>query len=90
MEDVLELYAEPFDEKRPVVGFDETSKQLIKETRQPEPSRGGAVARFDYEYERNGTRNLFMLRRTQAWMAARRSDRAAHEPRLRAADEVAR
>ncbi len=61
MEDVLELYAEPFDEKRPVVGFDETSKQLIKETRQPLPMRGGAVERFDYEYERNGTRNLFMF-----------------------------
>jgi len=61
MEDVLELYAEAFDEQRPVVGFDETSKQLIKETRQPEPSRGGSVARFDYEYQRNGTRNLFMF-----------------------------
>lgn len=61
MEDVLELYAEPFDAKRPVVGFDETSKQLIKETRQPQPMRGGAVECFDYEYERNGTRNLFMF-----------------------------
>ena len=61
MEDVLELYAEPFNEKRPVVGFDETSKQLIAETRQPVPMRGGRVARFDYEYERNGTRNLFMF-----------------------------
>lgn len=61
MEDVLELYAEPFDAKRPVVGFDETSKQLIKETREPLPMRGGQVARFDYEYERNGTRNLFMF-----------------------------
>ncbi len=61
MEDVLELSAEAFDEKRPVVGFDETSKQLIKETRQPVPMRGGAAARFDYEYERNGTRNLFMF-----------------------------
>ena len=61
MEEVLELYAEAFDEKRPVVGFDETSKQLIKETRQPVPMRGGGAARFDYEYERNGTRNLFMF-----------------------------
>ncbi len=61
MEDVLELYAEPFDERRPVVGFDETSKQLIAETRQPQPMRSGQVARFDYEYERNGTRNLFMF-----------------------------
>ncbi len=61
MEDVLELSAEAFDEKRPVVGFDETSKQLIKETRQPVPMRAAAAARFDYEYERNGTRNLFMF-----------------------------
>jgi len=61
MEDVLDLYAEEYDAKRPVVGFDETSKQLIKETRLPLPARAGCVARFDYEYERNGTRNLFMF-----------------------------
>ncbi len=61
MEDVLDLYAEEYDEKRPVVCFDETSKQLIKETRQPLRARAGAVARFDYEYERNGVRNLFIF-----------------------------
>ncbi len=61
MEDVLDLYAEDYDEKRPVVGFDETSKQLIKETRLPLPARAGCVARFDYEYERGGVRNLFMF-----------------------------
>jgi hypothetical protein len=61
MEDVLDLYAEPFNEKQPVVGFDETSKQLIAETRQPLPMGAGEVARFDYEYKRNGTRNLFMF-----------------------------
>ncbi|MBA3804976.1 MAG: hypothetical protein H0X14_04595 [Acidobacteria bacterium] len=61
MEDVLELYAEEYDEKLPVVCFDETSKQLIKETRQPLSARAGCVERFDYEYERNGVRNLFIF-----------------------------
>ncbi len=66
MEDVLELYAEPDDAKRPKVNFDETSKQLIGETRQPLPARPGEPARFDYEYERNGTRNLFLFIEPQA------------------------
>ncbi len=66
MEDVLELYAEPYDAKRPKVNFDETSKQLIGETRQPLPARPGEPARFDYEYERNGTRNLFLFIEPQA------------------------
>jgi len=61
MEDVLDLYAESFDRKRPVVGFDETSKQLIAETRQPLPMSSRGVERFDYEYERKGVRNLFMF-----------------------------
>jgi hypothetical protein len=60
MEDVLDLYAEPYDAQRPVVGFDETSKQLIEEKRQPLPSRPSGPARYDYEYQRNGVRNLFM------------------------------
>lgn len=60
LEDVLDLYAEEYDAQRPVVCFDETSKQLIKETRQPLSARAGAVERFDYEYERNGVRNLFL------------------------------
>lgn len=61
MEDVLDLYAEEYDPKRPVVCFDETSKQLITETRQPLPARPGGIARFDYEYRRNGVCNLFMF-----------------------------
>lgn len=60
MEDVLELYAQPYDARRPTVGFDETNKQLIKETRTPLPRQVGQVERYDYEYERNGTANLFM------------------------------
>jgi hypothetical protein len=61
MEDVLDLYAEPYDPKRPTVTFDETSKQLIGETRQPLPTQPGHVARYDYEYQRNGTRNLLLF-----------------------------
>jgi hypothetical protein len=66
MEDVLDLYAEPYDPSRPKVNFDETSKQLIQETRVPLPARPGQPARYDYEYERNGTRNLFMFSEPQA------------------------
>ena len=61
MEDVLEVYAEPYDPKRPKVCFDETPKQLIAETRVPLPAQPGQVERYDYEYQRNGTRNLFMF-----------------------------
>jgi transposase len=60
MEDVLEVYQRPYDPKRPVVCFDEQSKQLIRETRTPIPARPGHPERVDYEYERNGTANLFM------------------------------
>jgi hypothetical protein len=61
MEDVLDLYAEPFDARRPVVCFDEKSYQLVREVRQPVPGAPGRVARYDYEYERAGTANLFMF-----------------------------
>jgi hypothetical protein len=66
MEDVLDLYTEPYDPKRPKVNFDETSKQLIRETREPLPAAPGRPTRYDYEYERNGTRNLFMFVEPQA------------------------
>ncbi len=61
MEDVLDLYAEPYDSARPLVCFDELSKQLVAETRTPLPMEPGRPERFDYEYERNGTANLFLL-----------------------------
>lgn len=61
MEAVLALYHEPYDPRYPMICFDETSKQLIKETRQPLPAEPGQPARYDYEYERNGTRNLFLF-----------------------------
>ncbi|HEY5064230.1 MAG TPA: IS630 family transposase [Xanthobacteraceae bacterium] len=61
MEDVLEVYQRPQDPQRPLVCLDETSKQLIVETRAPIPAKPGRKARHDYEYERNGVANLFML-----------------------------
>ena len=60
MEDVLDLYAEPYDPQRPVVCFDETSTQLLAETRPSLPPRPGLPRRQDYEYRREGTRNLFL------------------------------
>jgi DDE superfamily endonuclease len=66
MEDVLEVYAEPYDPRRPKVNFDETNKQLINETRLPMPAQPGQPQRYDYEYERNGTRNLFLVVEPQA------------------------
>jgi transposase len=61
MEDVLSLYAEPRDDRRPVVCFDETPRQLIGEARVPIPAQPGRPARYDYEYVRNGTANIFMF-----------------------------
>lgn len=59
MEDVLDLYHEPYDAGYPVVCFDEGTKQLIGETRSPLPMEPGQPQRYDYEYERHGTCNLF-------------------------------
>jgi hypothetical protein len=61
MEDVIEVYHRPRDAAKPLVCLDETSKQLVAETRAPLPVQAGQPARHDYEYERNGTANLFML-----------------------------
>ena len=61
MEDVLDLYAEEPDPKRPVVCFDESPTQLIGEVRQPIPAEPGQLERYDCEYKRNGTANLFIF-----------------------------
>src|SRR3982074_71993 len=61
MEDVLAVYTRPRDPDYPLVCLDETSKQLLAETRVPIPMKPGRPARCDYEYERNGTANLFMM-----------------------------
>ncbi len=60
MEDVLDLYAEPYDAKRPVVCFDERPLQLLADMRAPLPMERGQPVREDYEYERRGTVNLWM------------------------------
>jgi len=60
MEHILDLYELPYNPLRPMICFDETSKQLIAETRIPLPASPGQVLRYDYEYKRNGTRNLFL------------------------------
>ena len=61
MEDVLEVYHRDFDPDRPVVCLDESSKQLVGEVAQPLPVAPGQPQRFDYEYERKGTVNLFLV-----------------------------
>ena len=61
MEDVLDLYAQPYDPAYPVVCFDESPKQLIAEVRTPIPARPGVPAREDTEYQRNGVRDLMMI-----------------------------
>jgi len=61
MEDVLEVYTRPTDPNQPLVCFDELSKQQVKEVCTPIPPAPGQPERYDYEYERNGTSNLFMF-----------------------------
>ena len=82
MEDTLAVYHRQQDAKRPVVCFDEGSKQLTKETRLPLPPRPGAVAKYDYEYERNGTSNPLSLLRTAASLASCQGDGAPHHGRF--------
>ena len=61
MEDVLDLYALPFDPKRPQVCFDERPVQLLGDVYEPLPTQPGQVRRYDYEYERKGSANLFVM-----------------------------
>ena len=61
MEDVLEVYHRQYEDKEVLVCLDETSKQLVGETRPPRPPRPGAVQAYDHEYQRNGVSNLFMV-----------------------------
>jgi hypothetical protein len=78
MEDVLEVYQRPHDPAFPMVCLDEASKQLIAETRVPIAARRGHVARYDYEYERNGTANLFMMfAPLEGWRHVKVTDRHA-------------
>jgi transposase len=76
MEDVLDLYAEQPDAQRPVVCFDESPVQLIGEVRQPIPAGPGQIERYDCEYRRNGTANLFVFLDThRAWRKVKLTER---------------
>jgi hypothetical protein len=78
MEDVLETYQKPRDPDRPLVCLDETSKQLIIETRAPIPAKPGQPARHDYEYERNGVAHIFMMfSPLEGWRRVKVTDRRA-------------
>ena len=61
MEDVLALYAQPYDSRFPVVCFDESPYQLVGERHQPQAPQPGKLQRYDYQYQRKGTCNLFMF-----------------------------
>jgi hypothetical protein len=76
MEDVLEVYHRPYDERRPLVCLDEASQQLIGEVIEPIPPAPGQPERFDYEYVRNGPANLFMISMPLlGWRAVRVTER---------------
>jgi transposase len=80
MENVLDLYAEVPDPQRPVVCFDESPTQLIGEVRQPIPAKPGQLERYDCEYRRNGTVNLFVfLDAHQPWRRVKVTDRRANQ-----------
>jgi hypothetical protein len=76
MEDVLDLYHEPYDPRCPLVCFDEGTKQLIDEVKTPLPMQPGMPQRYDYEYERHGTCNLFVFfEPLQGWRHIEVTDR---------------
>ena len=60
MYDILDLCQEPYNPKKPVIGFDEKPKQLVEDSRKPIPMRPGKAEKYDYEYIRNGKANIFV------------------------------
>jgi hypothetical protein len=80
MEDVLEVYKRPYDRVRPLVCLDEASKQLVADITPPRPPQPGQPARQDYEYERRGTANMFMVVEPLAgWRHVKVTARRTHE-----------
>jgi hypothetical protein len=78
MEDVLDVYQRSHNPEHPLVCLDETSKQMIAETRAPISAKPGQKSRHDYEYERNGVANLFMLfAPLEGWRHVKVTDRHA-------------
>ncbi len=85
MEDVLDVYERPYDARVPVVCMDETSKQLIGETRLPVPMQPGQPQRYDYEYVRNGVTNLFLfVEPLRGWRHVEVTERRTREDWARA------
>ena len=101
MEQVLEIYKRPYDAIRPLICMDETPRQLIRETRLPQPTAPGRIARYDYEYERCGVCNVFLAvepldgrrlvqvteRRTKETTSTPRSTGSSH-PKMRPSNSV--
>ena len=75
MYDLLNLYAEPYDPKRPLIGIDEKPKQLIEDSKKPIPMRPGKPVRYDHEYIRRGKANIFMA---AEFKAGRRTTRVTY------------
>lgn len=76
MEAILEIYKRDYDSLNPVVCFDESNKQQVKEVRDPLPTRSGSVAKYESEYERNGVSNLFMIfEPLKGWRSVEVTDR---------------
>lgn len=89
MEDVLEVYQRPYDPAAPVVCMDEKSVQLLKETRPSTPASPGRAERIDYEYERNGTANIFMFCEPLAgWRQTRVTERRTKPDWARALQDL--
>ena len=66
MYDILDLYNEPYDPRRPVIGVDEKSKQLLEDSRKAIPMKPGSPEKYDYEYKRKGKANIFLCVETKA------------------------
>jgi hypothetical protein len=86
MEDVLDLYQRPYDPQHPLVNMDEKPVQLMQETRTPWPAKPGKPLRYDYEYERVGTANVFLF--TEPLTGWRTIDISAHRGRLGAPNQA--
>jgi transposase len=86
MEDVLEVYTRPYDPLRPQVCMDETSRQLLRDTKEPLPMEPGSSRREDYEYERGGVANVFMF--TEPLMGRRWVDITEHRTKVDWAHQI--